>query len=147
MKASSTLAVVFAAMLVLGGCAGNSQCSDVKLASLQAELDAAVTTFDMNCKSLQIYEYLDNTVAALEARIKNDLDPQFMASFEKSSALWREYRMAEADLAYDECEGGSIRTLMRNGVLIRLTEERLAHLQDRDPEGRYKGEPTEKMGQ
>lgn len=124
--------------MALAGCAKDPPPKDSKLAALQAQLDAAVTTFDMNCKSLEIYEYLDVKVVALEDRIKSDLDPQFLASFEKSSALWREYREAEADLAYGECARGTIRTLARNGVLIRLTEERLAHLQGRDPEGRYK---------
>ena len=132
------LLLILAVAYIFTACTKESKPADSKLAALQAELDAAVTTFDMNCKSLEIYEHLDKKVVTLEDRIKKDLDPQFLASFEKSSAFWREYRKAEADLAYDECGRGSIRTLMRDGVLIRLSKERLAYLQDRDPEGRYK---------
>ena len=130
------LSLVFA--MGFAGCAKDPPPKDRKLAALQAELDAAVTTFDINCKALEMYEHLDNQITLLEDRIKNDMDPQFLASFEKTSALWREYRKAEADLAYDEYKQGTIRTLMRNGALIRLSKERLAYLQDSDPEGRYK---------
>ena len=132
--------------MAFAGCAKDPPTKDSKLAALQAELDAAITTFDMNCKSLEIYQYLDNQIAMLEDRIKTDMDPQFVASFEKISALWHEYTKAEADLAYEKCGRGTIRTLMRNGALIRLSKERLAFLQDSDPEGRYKDKSPAEVG-
>lgn len=132
--------------MAFAGCAKETKPKDPKLAALQAELDAAVTTFDMNCKALEMYEHLDNQITLLEDRIKNDMDPQFVALFEKASAHWREYRKAEADLAYDEYKQGTIRTLMRNGTLIRLSKERLAYLQDSDPEGRYKEKTSVNVG-
>ena len=138
------LSLVFA--MGFAGCTKDPPPKDRKLAALQAELDAAVTTFDMNCKALEMYEHLDNQITLLEDRIKNDMDSQFVALFEKASAHWREYRKAEADLAYDEYKQGTIRTLMRNGALIRLSKERLAYLQDSDPEGRYKEKTSANVG-
>ena len=138
------LSLVFA--MGFAGCTKDPPPKDRKLAALQAELDAAVTTFDMNCKALEMYEHLDTQIALLEDRIKNDMDPQFVTLFEKASAHWREYRKAEADLAYDEYKQGTIRTLMRNGTLIRISKERLAYLQDSDPEGRYKEKTSVNVG-
>ena len=132
--------------MAFAGCAKETKPKDPKLAALQAELDAAVTTFDMNCKALEMYEHLDNQITLLEDRIINDMGPQFVALFEKASAHWREYRKAEADLAYDEYKQGTIRTQMRNGTLIRLSKERLAYLQDSDPEGRYKDKTSVNVG-
>lgn len=132
--------------MAFAGCAKETKPKDPKLAALQAELDAAVTTFDMNCKALEMYEHLDSQITLLEDRIKNDMDPRFVALFEKASAHWREYRKAEAGLAYDEYKQGTIRTLMRNGTLIRLSKERLAYLQDSDPEGRYKEKTSVNVG-
>mgnify|MGYP003601788005 CR=1 FL=1 len=138
--------LIMAVMMTPMACAKETKPKDPKLAALQAELDAAVTTFDMNCKALEMYEHLDTQIALLEDRIKNDMDPQFVTLFEKASAHWREYRKAEADLAYDEYKQGTIRTLMRNGALIRLSKERLAYLQDSDPEGRYKEKTAANVG-
>lgn len=139
MKIHLGLMTGLAVILTAAGCFMGSKPSTSQLVMLEAELDAAITTVDMNEKSYAIYEHLDHQVVTIEGRIRNDLDPQSLALFGKASALWREYMNAEADLAYEEYKQGTIRTLMRNGVLIRLSKERLAYLQDYDPEGRYKG--------
>ena len=146
MSISVTTLLGLALAMAFAGCAKETKPKDPKLAALQAELDAAVTTFDMNCKALEMYEHLDSQITLLEDRIINDMDPQYVALFEKASAHWREYRKAEADLAYDEYKQGTIRTQMRNGTLIRLSKERLAYLQDSDPEGRYKDKTSVNVG-
>ena len=118
---------------------GHGQAStDKELVRLRSALNEARSQTDMNLRSKELADYLDRKVTTLEERIKKDLDREALALFVTAAEKWRDYRMAQTKAEGDVYRGGSMQPLVHNLVFSRITEERLAALQDWDPEGSYK---------
>ena len=112
MKTSLMYPVVLAALL-LAGCARESPPSDAKLAALRARLNAAQTQADMNELSAEISQHQDRKLAKLEELIRSDLhDAELESALDKAAALWREYREAQAEFAYNLYRDGRMRGLI-----------------------------------
>lgn len=111
---------------------------DYPLAKLRAALDSADTQTDMNLRSYDIGQHLDDKLTKLEERIRGDLVPDSLNLFNKAAATWREYRSAQVSFEGDMYKGGSIQPLIHNSVFSRITEERLDALSNLGQEEKYK---------
>ena len=137
MKTSIIYPVVLAALL-FSGCARESPPPDAKLAALQARLDAAQTQTDMNMISAEIAQHQDRKLAKLEELVRSDLhDAELESALDKAAALWREYREAQAEFAYNLYRDGSMRGLIYNSAFAKLTEDRIQDLQNLRPDPKY----------
>lgn len=135
---TSLMNPVFLAAFLLFGCAKESPPPDAKLAVLQARLDAAQTQADMNMISAEISQHQDRKLARLEELIRHDLhDEELEAKLDKAAALWREYREAQAEFAYNLYHDGSMRGLIYNSAFAKLTEDRIQDLQYLRPDPKY----------
>lgn len=130
-----SVSLLFLSLLLVSHGFGST---DKELARLRSALIAARSQTDMNLRSGEVAQYLDRKVTTLEERIKKDLDTEAMSLFVAASEKWRDYRMAQTKAEGDVYRGGSMQPLVHNQVFSRITEERLAALQDWDPEGKYK---------
>ncbi len=110
---------------------------DQELARLRSALTAGQSQTDLNLRSGELAQYLDRKVTTLEERIKQDLDRETLALFVAAAGKWRDYRTAQTQAEGNVYRGGSIQPLVHNQVFSRITEERLAALQNWNPEGRY----------
>ena len=114
--------------------------SDKELSRRESALNAALAQADMNLRSGEIAEYLDRKLVRLEERIRKDLDKEALALFDQASLRWRAYREAQIRSEGDVHRGGSMLPLIVSQAFIRLTNERLAALQNLKPEGKYKAD-------
>lgn len=112
-----------------------SACSqDLKLKRLEAELTSAKNQGEMNVKSHELTIHMKEKLKKLEERIAGSLESSELALFKKSVAAWRSYFDVEVDLEASWYEGGTIQPLMANSAAIRLIEERMKALSERDPQ-------------
>jgi uncharacterized protein YecT (DUF1311 family) len=116
---------------------GGYASTDQELVRLRSALSTAQSQMEMNLRSGELAQYLDQKVTALEERIKKDLDREALASFTSAARKWRDYRTAQTKAEGDVYRGGSMQPLIHNQVFSRITEERLAALQNWGPEGSY----------
>lgn len=129
---------VFLLLLLLG--TPILEASDQELSRKEAALNAALTQADINLRSGEIAEYLDRKLVRLEERIRKDLDKEALALFDQASLRWRAYRKVQIRSEGDVYRGGSMLPLIVSQAFIRLTNERLAALQNLNPEGKYKAD-------
>lgn len=113
------------------------EASDKELSRKEVALKAALTQTDMNLRSGEIAEYLDRKLVRLEERIKKDLDNDALALFVEASLKWRAYRNAQIGSEGDVYRGGSMLRFIQSQAFIRLTNERLAALQNFCLQGKY----------
>ncbi len=112
-----------------------SACSqDLKLKRLEAELMAAKNQGEMNVKSHELSLHMEEKLKKLEERVKTRLQGRELDLFEKSAAAWRVYFDLEVAFEASCYEGGTIQPLMANSAAIRLIEERMKALSERDPQ-------------
>jgi len=123
-------------LLLCGALCLLSACSpDSKLKRLESELTSARNQRELNVKSHELKCYLDEELKGLEERIEKGLGGTELELFQKSTAAWRAYLDLEVAFEASWYEGGTIQPLMANASAIRLIEERMKALNERDPVG------------
>ncbi len=101
--------------------------SDAIKISLETE---ALTQYQMNEKSQQLYELWDDALNYLWGELKAALPEEEFAKLLNEQLEWISYKENAAEEAGREFEGGSMYVLVTSGEAARITEERVYELYD-----------------
>jgi len=101
---------------------------DPEVKALQEKVEAAENQTNLNLTSKELCDFLDVRLKALEGEIRQKLEGDAVALFDKSAAAWRNYRTAQVKLAGSFYEGGSIQPLVHNQAYSDLTETHIDEL-------------------
>lgn len=92
---------------------------------------SAQSQMEMNAEAAADYEKADRRLNAVYAKVQKQLDAEGRAKLRIAQRAWVEFRDAEAQLHADtEARGGSMAPLILFGTMTRLTEERIAQLEE-----------------
>ena len=99
--------------------------TEAVVAELEAQMQEANTQTDMNILSGEIYQAWDNTLNAIWAILKEELDANAMANLTAEQLDWIAEKEAAVQAAGAEVSGGSMYPMVVNGEAAKWTKERV----------------------
>jgi len=99
--------------------------TEIVVKEIEAQLQEAFTQADMNILSGEIYQAWDDTLNAIWATLKEELDADAMQQLTAEQLYWIAEKEAAVQAAAAGVEGGSMYPMVANGEAARWTRERV----------------------